>query len=66
MVLEELEDLHSELSLIERNLNDVEIVAVNDLGKIESNLHLFKYDSVHGTFNDQTLLKHLINKNWKK
>ena len=37
-------------SLLERDLNDIEIVAVNDLGKIESNLHLFKYDSVHGTF----------------
>ena len=38
-------------SLLERDLNDIEIVAVNDLGKIESNLHLFKYDSVHGRFN---------------
>ena len=37
-------------SMLERNLSNVEIVAVNDLGKIESNLHLFKYDSVHGTF----------------
>ena len=37
-------------SLIERNLTNLEIVAINDLGKIESNLHLFKYDSVHGTF----------------
>ena len=39
-------------ALIDRKLNDVEIVAVNDLGAVESNLHLFKYDSVHGTFND--------------
>jgi glyceraldehyde 3-phosphate dehydrogenase len=39
-------------ALIDRKLNDVEIVAVNDLGEVESNLHLFKYDSVHGTFND--------------
>ena len=39
-------------ALIDRKLNDVEIVAVNDLGVVESNLHLFKYDSVHGTFND--------------
>ena len=38
-------------SLLERDLNDIEIVAINDLGKIESNLHLFKYDSVHGRFN---------------
>ena len=39
-------------ALIDRKLKDVEIVAVNDLGVVESNLHLFKYDSVHGTFND--------------
>ncbi|MEL0246436.1 MAG: type I glyceraldehyde-3-phosphate dehydrogenase [Alphaproteobacteria bacterium] len=39
-------------ALIDRKLKDVEIVAVNDLGVVESNLHLFKYDSVHGMFND--------------
>ena len=39
-------------ALIDRKIKDVEIVAVNDLGVVESNLHLFKYDSVHGTFND--------------
>ena len=43
-------------SMLERNLSNVEIVAVNDLGKIESNLHLFKYDSVHGTF-EQKIFK---------
>ncbi len=37
-------------ALLEKDLNDIEVVAVNDLGKLESNLHLFKYDSVHGTF----------------
>tara|TARA_Y100000022_G_C13235905_1_gene369810 strand:+ start:494 stop:1495 length:1002 start_codon:yes stop_codon:yes gene_type:complete len=40
-------------SLIERNLENLEIVAVNDLGDLKSNLHLFKYDSVHGTLNDK-------------
>ena len=40
-------------SLIERNLEDIEIVAVNDLGDLKSNLHLLKYDSVHGTLNDK-------------
>ena len=39
-------------ALIDRKLKNVEIVAVNDLGLVDSNLHLFKYDSVHGTFND--------------
>ena len=36
-------------SLLERKLDDIEVAAVNDLGKIEQSA-LFKYDSVHGTF----------------
>ena len=40
-------------SLLERNLENMEIVAVNDLGDLKSNLHLFKFDSVHGTLNDE-------------
>jgi glyceraldehyde 3-phosphate dehydrogenase len=31
--------------------NDVNVVAVNDLGDIQSAAHLFKHDSVHGKFN---------------
>ena len=38
-------------AFLEREINDFEIVAVNDLGDIESNLHLLKYDSVHGSLN---------------
>ena len=38
-------------SLFERNINNIEILAVNDLADISSNIHLFKYDSVHGIFN---------------
>lgn len=34
----------------ERNEPGIEIVAINDLGSIEDNVHLFKYDSVHGRF----------------
>lgn len=30
--------------------DDVELVAINDLGGIAGNAHLLKYDSVHGTF----------------
>ena len=30
--------------------DNIEIVAINDLGKIESATHLLKYDSVHGRF----------------
>jgi glyceraldehyde 3-phosphate dehydrogenase len=33
---------------IEAKRKDVEFVAVNDLGSVEANAHLLKYDSVHG------------------
>ena len=33
--------------------DDVEIVAINDLGKLESNALLFQYDSLHGQFHGQ-------------
>jgi len=35
-------------ALIEAQRNDVEVVAINDLGPPESNAHLLRYDSVHG------------------
>ena len=34
----------------ESKRNDIEFVAVNDLGSVETNAHLLKYDSVHGTY----------------
>jgi glyceraldehyde 3-phosphate dehydrogenase len=37
-------------ALIERNVTDVEIVAVNDLTDAKTLAHLLKYDSVHRTF----------------
>ena len=30
--------------------NEIEVVAVNDLGPVETNAHLLRYDSVHGKF----------------
>ncbi len=36
-------------AFLERKIDDFNIVSVNDLGDIKSNLHLLKYDSVHGT-----------------
>ena len=32
---------------------ELELVAINDLGKIESNAHLLKYDSIHGSINNE-------------
>ena len=35
---------------MEQGRNDIEFVAINDLGDVKTNAHLLKYDSVHGTF----------------
>lgn len=35
-------------SIIEHNRDDVQVVAINDLGPVETNAHLLQYDSVHG------------------
>jgi len=35
-------------SIIEHDRKDIEVVAINDLGPIETNAHLLQYDSVHG------------------
>jgi glyceraldehyde 3-phosphate dehydrogenase len=37
-------------SIIEEGHRDVEVVAINDLGPVETNAHLLRYDSVHGRF----------------
>ena len=37
-------------SIVEEGHKDVEVVAVNDLGPVETNAHLLRYDSVHGKF----------------
>jgi glyceraldehyde 3-phosphate dehydrogenase len=36
--------------MVENRRNDLHLVAINDIGSIETNAHLFKYDSVHGRF----------------
>jgi len=37
-------------AIIESGRKDIQVVAVNDLGPIETNAHLLRYDSVHGRF----------------
>jgi len=37
-------------AIVESGRSDVEPVAINDLGSVEANAHLFRYDSVHGRF----------------
>jgi glyceraldehyde 3-phosphate dehydrogenase len=38
-------------SILEHGRKDIQVVAVNDLGPVETNVHLLKYDSVHGSLN---------------
>ncbi len=37
-------------AIVESGRKDLEVVAVNDLGPIETNAHLLRHDSVHGKF----------------
>ena len=37
-------------AIIESGRTDIEVVALNDLGPVESNAHLLRFDSVHGRF----------------
>lgn len=37
-------------SIIEHGRSDIEVVSINDLGPIETNAHLLRYDSTHGRF----------------
>lgn len=37
-------------SIIETGRKGVDVVAINDLGPVETNAHLMQYDSVHGRF----------------
>ncbi|MCH2095083.1 MAG: type I glyceraldehyde-3-phosphate dehydrogenase [Rhodobacteraceae bacterium] len=37
-------------AIIESGRTDLEVVAINDLGPVETNAHLLRYDSVHGRF----------------
>ncbi|MBV8683137.1 MAG: type I glyceraldehyde-3-phosphate dehydrogenase [Caulobacteraceae bacterium] len=37
-------------SIVEHGRRDIDVVAINDLGSVEANAHLLRYDSVHGRF----------------
>ncbi|OCC05208.1 type I glyceraldehyde-3-phosphate dehydrogenase [Labrys sp. WJW] len=37
-------------AIVEGKRKDIEIVAINDLGPVETNAHLLRYDSIHGIF----------------
>ncbi len=44
-------------AIYESGRKDIDIVAVNDLGPVETNAHLLRYDSVHGKFPHEVTVK---------
>lgn len=44
-------------SIIEHDRTDIEVVAINDLGPVETNAHLLQYDSVHGRLNEEVVVE---------
>ena len=43
-------------SIIENKNHNIKVVGINDLGPIETNAHLLKYDSVHGLLNKDVII----------
>ncbi|MEM8730408.1 MAG: type I glyceraldehyde-3-phosphate dehydrogenase [Pseudomonadota bacterium] len=37
-------------AIVESGRSDIEVVAINDLGPVETNAHLLQFDSIHGRF----------------
>src|SRR5437016_14055957 len=37
-------------AIAESGRRDIEVVGINDLGPVETNAHLLRYDSIHGRF----------------
>ena len=40
-------------AILENYRNEIKVVAINDLGSIETNAHLIKYDSTHGIIKEE-------------
>src|SRR6266540_4403907 len=37
-------------AIVESGRDDIQVVGLNDLGPVETNAHLLRYDSIHGRF----------------
>ncbi|MGH6771354.1 MAG: type I glyceraldehyde-3-phosphate dehydrogenase [Xanthobacteraceae bacterium] len=44
-------------AIVEGNRKDITVVAINDLGPVETNAHLLRFDSVHGRFPGEVTVK---------
>ncbi|PIE09307.1 MAG: type I glyceraldehyde-3-phosphate dehydrogenase [Rhodobacterales bacterium] len=40
-------------AVMEHGHEDIEVIAINDLGPVESNAHLFRFDTVHGRYDGE-------------
>src|ERR1700681_1905672 len=43
--------------ILESGRKDIEVVGINDLGPVETNAHLLRYDTVHGRFPGEVTVK---------
>jgi glyceraldehyde 3-phosphate dehydrogenase len=43
-------------AMVESGRTDLQPVAINDLGSVDANAHLFRYDSVHGRFPGEVIV----------
>src|SRR6202166_2225620 len=43
-------------AIYEAKRSDIQVVAINDLGPVETNAHLLRFDSVHGRFPHEVLV----------
>ncbi len=43
--------------IIESGRTDIDVIAINDLGPVETNAHLLQYDTVHGRFPHEVVVK---------
>jgi glyceraldehyde 3-phosphate dehydrogenase len=44
-------------AIVESGRKDIQVVGINDLGPVETNAHLLRYDSVHGRFPHEVSVK---------
>ena len=44
-------------AIVESGRTDIQVVAVNDLGPVETNAHLLRFDSVHGRFPHEVVVE---------
>ncbi len=44
-------------AIVEAGRNDIEVVGINDLGPVETNAYLLRYNSVHGRFPGEVKVK---------